>query len=69
MDRMAELHRGPDRDGLPHRLLPELALQVMPAATDKRMRGLSEALDPEKLLAFLAGLRATGIDGSPPLRH
>ncbi|MDO5370903.1 phosphotransferase [Paracoccus sp. (in: a-proteobacteria)] len=70
MDRVEELRPGPDRDGLPHRVLPELALQVMPAAADKRMRGLSEALDPEKLPMFLAGLQAAGIDadGLVPLK-
>lgn len=69
-DRVDELRPGPDRDDLPHRVLPELALQVAPAAADKRMRGLSEALDSGKLPAFLAGLRAVGIDadGLVPLK-
>ena len=62
MDRLDELRSGPDQDGLPHRVWPELALQIMPAAADKRMRGLSEALDPSRSPAFLAHLRSAGID-------
>lgn len=60
-DRLDELQAGPDQGSLPHRVLPELALQVMPAAADKRMRGLSEALDPQRCNAFLARLRSVGV--------
>lgn len=61
MDRVKELRAGSGLDGLPHRVLPDLAVQVMPAAADRRMRGLAEALDPCNLPGFLADLRRIGI--------
>lgn len=61
-DRVDELRPGPDQGDLPHRILPELAFEIMPAAADRRMRGLADALDPQRSPAFLAHLRGIGIE-------
>lgn len=61
-NRVDELRPGPDQGDLPHRVLPELAFEIMPAAADRRMRGLADAMDPQKSTAFLAHLRGIGID-------